>query len=69
MINYDMIFTELDALHSNGIKFFKDYTPSEFEDLNEFLKDNSLVLGISVKPHRESKTGQRSIDFIFVKKF
>ncbi|ENU80585.1 hypothetical protein F975_01639 [Acinetobacter sp. ANC 3789] len=68
MINYEMIFAELDALHSNGVKFFEDYTPSEFDELNDFLDDNSLILGIKVKPHRESKTGNRSIDAILVKK-
>lgn len=68
MINYDLIFEELQAMHSKGVKFFKDYTSQEFEELNDFLEDNKFELGIEIKPHRESTSGNRSIDAIMVKK-
>ncbi|MDM1757203.1 hypothetical protein HX127_06340 [Acinetobacter sp. 256-1] len=68
MINYDLIFEELQAMHPKGIKFFKDHTSQEFEELNDFLEDNKFELGIEIKPHKESTTGNRSIDFIMVKK-
>ena len=38
------------------------------EELNNFLEDNKLKLGIDVNPHKESTTGHRSIDSIMVKK-
>ncbi|MDI6619897.1 hypothetical protein [Acinetobacter junii] len=68
MINYELIFEELHAMQSKGVKFFKDHTSQEFEELNNFLEDNQFELGIEIKPHRESQTGHRSIDAIMVKK-
>ncbi|MFW2013751.1 hypothetical protein [Acinetobacter bereziniae] len=68
MINFELIFEELQAMHSKGVKFFTDHTPQEFEELNEFLEENKFELSIEIKPHKESTSGNRSIDFITVKK-
>ncbi|AUX87062.1 hypothetical protein C3F34_14135 [Acinetobacter sp. ACNIH2] len=68
MINYELIFEELHAMQPKGVKFFKDHTSQEFEELNNFLEDNQFELGIEIKPHRESQTGHRAIDAILVKK-
>ncbi len=68
MINFDLIFDELQAMHSNGVKFYKNLTLEELQELNDFLEDNKYDLGIEIKPHRESKSGNRNIDMIIVKK-
>lgn len=68
MIDYDLLYKELDALHKNGMKFFKNYSAQEYIELAEFLEERQYELGYKLTIHRESMSGKREIDVIYIKK-